>query len=79
MREMPGDGGPFLFASQKPPTANAIDEDIYLTVTASDPCFPGQTETIDIILSIDYARQVITELANAVASAIQNDFHCGSR
>jgi hypothetical protein len=56
MREKQEDGGPFLFASQRPPTANAIDEDIYLTVTASDPCFPGQTETVDIILSIDYAQ-----------------------
>jgi hypothetical protein len=79
MTETQRDGAPFFFASQRPPTASAIDEDIYLTVTAADPSFPGETETIDIILSIDYARQVIAELASAVASAVENDSRCDSQ
>jgi hypothetical protein len=34
MTETLEDGAPFFFATQQPPTATAIDEDIYLTVTA---------------------------------------------
>ena len=66
------DGSPFFFASHKPPSATAIDDDIYLTVTAADPGFPGEVETVDIILSLDYARHVITQLSSAVASATTN-------
>jgi hypothetical protein len=50
------DGAPFFFATQKLLTASAIDQDIYLTVSAEVPSFLGQVETIDIIPSIDFAR-----------------------
>jgi hypothetical protein len=73
MTETLEDGAPFFFATQQPPTATAIDEDIYLTVTAEVPTFPGQVETIDIILSVDFARHVIAQLSGAVARATRND------
>jgi hypothetical protein len=73
MTETLEDGAPFFFATQKPPTATAIDEDIYLTVTAEVPSSPGQVEAIDIILSIDYARHVIAQLSCAVALATRNE------
>ncbi len=41
MSDRDKDGAPFYFAMRRPPTAAAIDEDIYLTVTAgipTDPC-----------------------------------------
>jgi hypothetical protein len=63
------DGAPFFFATERPPTAAAIDDDIYLTVTAAVPEFPGKVEAVDIILSLDYARQVIAQLSAAVATA----------
>ena len=69
MNQAPEDGFPFFFASEQPPFATAIDEDIYLTVTAADPSYPGQIETVDIILSIEYARHVIAQLSHAVATA----------
>jgi len=69
MSEAREDGFPFFFASEQPPSATAIDEDIYLTVTAADPACPGQVETVDIILSVEYARHVIAQLSHAVASA----------
>ena len=50
------DGAPFFFATHEPPSATAIDDDVYLTVTTAAPGFPGKVETIDIILSLDYAR-----------------------
>ncbi len=68
-------GAPFFFATQQPPSAAAIDDDIYLTVTAAVPAFPGQVETIDIILSVDYARQVIAQLSGAVVAATRNEAH----
>jgi len=73
MTEQAEDGAPFFFAMHEPPTAAAIDEDIYLTVTAAVPPFPGQTETIDIILPLDYARHAIAELSRAVAQAARNE------
>jgi len=66
-------GAPFFFAMQEPPSATAIDDDIYLTVTTAMPACPGQVETIDIILSLDYAKHVITQLKHAVAQAATND------
>jgi hypothetical protein len=52
-------GAPFFFATAEPPTAAAIDDDIYLTVTVAVPEFPGKVEAIDIVLSVEYAKAVI--------------------
>ncbi len=69
MNEIHEDGAPFFFATREPPSATAIDDDIYLTVTAAIPDFPDQVETIDIILSVDYAMTVIAQLSTAVIAA----------
>jgi hypothetical protein len=69
MHESFEDGAPFFFATDTPPSATAIDDDVYLTVTTAMPAFPGQVETIDIILSLDYAKHVIAQLSRAVAQA----------
>ena len=37
------------------------------------PAYPGQAETVDIILSLDYAKHAITQLMQAVARAAEND------
>ena len=74
MSELLEDGAPFFFATQ-PPSATAIDDDIYLTVTTAVPAFPDHVETIDIILSLDYARHVIAQLLRAVAQATTNEAH----
>ena len=66
------DGAPFFFATQEPPSAAAIDDDVYLTVTAATPRFPGQVETIDIVLSLDYAMHVVAELSRAVVEAAKS-------
>ncbi len=73
MRESLEDGAPFFFATQEPPSATAIDDDIYLTVTTAMPAFPDHVETIDIILSLDYVKHVIAQLMHAVAQATTND------
>jgi hypothetical protein len=67
------DGAPFFFAAREPPSATAIDDDIYLTVTTAMPAYPGEVETIDIILSLDYAKHVIAQLSGAVAQAARNE------
>jgi hypothetical protein len=72
MMETVEDGAPFFFAGQQPPTAAAIDDDIYLTVTAAVPDFPGAFEAIDIILSVEYAKAVIAQLSTAVIAARRN-------
>ena len=59
----------------QPPSATAIDDDVYLTVTTAMPAFPGKVETIDIILSLDYARHVVAQLSRAVAQAENGDAH----
>ncbi|MGC2785324.1 MAG: hypothetical protein WA397_16125 [Roseiarcus sp.] len=41
MAETQAHGAPFFFATDEPPTAVAIDDDIYLTVTTAVPEFPG--------------------------------------
>lgn len=62
-------GAPFYFATQQPPTATAIDEDIYLAVTTRVPDVSGKVEVIDIILSIDFAKAVVLELSSAIVAA----------
>ena len=73
MSDRDKDGAPFYFAMRRPPTAAAIDEDIYLTVTAGIPTDPCGVELIDIILSISFAVHVIAELTHAVEAALRND------
>ena len=51
------------------------DEDIFLTITAAAPPFPGHLETVDVILSIDFAKHVIAELEEAVEFATKNFVH----
>ncbi len=75
MSETHEDGAPFFFATQQPPSAAAIDDDKYQKVTTTVPGLPGQVETIDIILSVDYARHVIAQLSGAVAAAARNETH----
>lgn len=69
------DGAPFFFAMHELPTAVAIDEDVYLTVTTAMPGDPDKVETIDIILTVDYAKHVVAELSRAVAQAAKNESH----
>jgi len=66
-------GAPFFFATGEAPKVSAIDDDIYLTVTAANPGFPDQVETIDIILSVDYARTVIAQLSTAVIAVLHKE------
>ena len=40
------EGAPFYFATRQPPSATAMDDDIYLTVTAGVPTHPDQVELI---------------------------------
>ncbi len=65
-------GAPFFFAAKQPPTAAAIDDDIYLTVTTAVPDCPGKAEAIDIILSVEYAQAIIAQLSTAVIAARRN-------
>jgi hypothetical protein len=69
MTDMHEIGAPFFFATDHPPTAAAIDDDIYLTVTTAVPDSPGQVEAIDIVLSVEYAKAAIAQLSSAVIAA----------
>ena len=62
-------GAPFFFATNEPPTAAAIDDDIYLTVTTAVPDRPGEVEAIDIVLSVEFAQAIIAQLSTAVIAA----------
>ena len=73
MSDLNQDGAPFYFATQQPPTAAAIDEDIYVTVTAGVPTHPDQVELIDIILSIEFAKHLLEQLSEAVVVATKNE------
>lgn len=64
-------GASFFFVADQP-TATAIDDDIYLSVPAAVPTSPGKLEAIDIILSVEYAEAVITQLSAAVLAAERN-------
>ncbi|MGO9418282.1 hypothetical protein [Roseiarcus sp.] len=73
MTETQEHGAPFFFATDEPPTAAAIDDDIYLTVTTAVPDFPGKVEAIDIVLTVEYAKAVIAQLSTAVIAARQKE------
>ena len=72
MSEAGGDGVPFFFAAEQAPSATVIDEVIYLTIMATNPMFPGQMETVDIMLSTDTAARLIAALDGAVGAAAKN-------
>jgi hypothetical protein len=69
MVEPQAHGGPFFFATDEPPTAAAIDDDIYLTVTVAVPDCPGKVEAIDIVLSVECAKPIIAQLSTAVIAS----------
>ena len=69
MVETQAHGAPFFFATDEPPTAAAIDDDIYLTVTVAVPDCPSKVEAIDIVLSVEYAKAVIVQLSTAVIAS----------
>jgi hypothetical protein len=62
---------PIVLVAKEPPSAEAIDEDVYLSVPVSVPS-AARTETIDIFLSIDFARRIIAELQQAIEAATRN-------
>jgi hypothetical protein len=62
-------GAPFFFATDEPPTAAAIDDDIYLAVTTAVPEFPGKVEAIDIILTVEYAKAIIAQLSTVLIAS----------
>ena len=72
MTETQEGAAPFFFATREPPTATAIDDDIYLTVTTAVPDVEGKVEAIDVILTVDYAKAAIAELSSAVIAAGRN-------
>ncbi len=59
MSDLNQDGAPFFFATQQPPTAAAIDEDIYLTVTAGVPTHPDQ---VDLIAAVPRGQSIVIRL-----------------
>ena len=66
-------GAPFYFATRNPPTAAALDDDIYLTITATAPPYPDEPTAIDIILSVEYAKHAIAQLRRAVEAATKDE------
>jgi len=72
MSEAHQDGGPLFFAAERPPSATAIDEDIYVTIATINPLSPGEVETVDIMLSPGAAAQLIAALNDAVSVAAKN-------
>jgi hypothetical protein len=58
----------FLIA-RRAPAAVAQDEDIYLTVAVAAPALPDQVETMDIYLTVDFARQMMRQLSEAIEVA----------
>jgi hypothetical protein len=75
MRETIEDGAPFFFATEQPPTAAAIDDDMDLTVTAAAaaPDCLGRLESIDIMLSVEYANEASAQLSTAAIAARRNE------
>jgi hypothetical protein len=58
----------FLIA-RRAPSAVAQDEDIYLTVAVAAPTLPDHVETMDIYLTVDFAKEIIRQLSEAVEVA----------
>jgi len=58
----------FLIA-RRAPSAVAQDEDIYLTVAVAAPRLPDHVETMNIYLTVDFAKQMIRQLSEAVEVA----------
>ena len=73
MNEIDRGATPFYLVTRRAPSAVARDEDIYLTLPVAAPTLPDQVETLDFFLSIDFARQMIAQLGDAVRVATEHD------
>ncbi len=73
MSEVPETGSPFIFATRSAAVGDRDRRRHLSDGDRGDPAFPGEVETVDIILSVDYARHVIAQLAGAVSAATNDE------
>jgi hypothetical protein len=68
MNAMCRDHGPIVLMTRDAPTAAALDDDIFLTLPVAGPS-AGQVESVDVFLTVDFARAMIAELQAAIEAA----------
>ena len=63
--------GAILLVTRESPTAQALDDDIYLTLRVVAPAGVGPA-TVDVFLTVEFARAAIAELERAVGAAMKS-------
>jgi hypothetical protein len=59
------DVGSIILVTREPPTAEALDEEINLTLPVIGP--PGaERASVEVFLTVEFARRAIAELTRAV-------------
>ncbi len=61
----------FTLAAGSPPSAQALDDDIYLTLPLAAPP-GGEPANVDVFLTVDFARRAIAALERAVGEATRS-------
>jgi hypothetical protein len=65
-------GTPVYLATRQPPSAEARDEAVVLSVTVAAPALPDHVGQIEVELPIEFAKHAIVQLREAVAQALKN-------
>jgi len=64
---------PVVLVTRGMSSAAAQDEDIYLTLPIAAPSLPDQVQMVDVFLSVELAKHMITQLSEAVEVAVKRD------
>jgi hypothetical protein len=63
--------GAIILVTREPPTAEALDDDIYLTLPVMGP--PGaERASVEVFLTVEFARGAIAELRRAIGAATKS-------
>ena len=65
------DVGAIILVTREPPTAEALDDDIYLTLPVTGP--PGAEQAnVEVFLTVEFAHRAIAELHRAIGPATKS-------
>ena len=65
------DSAAIVLATREPPTAAALDDDVYLTLPILAP-EGAEPASVDVFLTVEFAQRTIAELQRAVEAATRS-------
>ena len=71
MNALVRDSSTIILTTREPPTAEVLEDDIYLTLPVAGPVGAAPA-SVDVFLTLEFARRTIAELQKAVEAATKS-------